>query len=96
MALEFLKRDIFNINKYFEHLGVQVFGLRDCFKFVTHQSLLEENYGQVFESMASKDDTKNELFMDINIPQTLFDFNIQDLDRMLDERIYEDMEELEN
>ena len=33
--------------------------------------------------------------MDINIPQTLFEFNFEELDRILEQRIYDDLEEVE-
>lgn len=35
MALEFLKRDIFNINVFYQNCGVKVFYLRDLFQIIT-------------------------------------------------------------
>ena len=45
--------------------------------------------------MSGQEENQHELFMDINIPQTLFEFNFEELDRILEQRIYDDLEEVE-
>jgi serine/threonine-protein kinase RIO1 len=42
LALEFLKRDLFNINNYFKQRGIIVFKLRDIFKNITDHEMVSE------------------------------------------------------
>ncbi len=39
LAIEFLKRDIYNINSFFRNKGVVVFRLRDIFRYVSDRNL---------------------------------------------------------
>ena len=93
MAIEFLKRDIYNMNYYFKNLGVLVFKLRDIFRFITDFKLKEDGIQSFIEDMILNanekiDETEEkkdiELFMGINIPRTLFELNMADLDRILE------------
>ena len=42
LAIEFLKRDIYNINKYFMEQDVMVFSMREIFRFITDRNLKDE------------------------------------------------------
>lgn len=42
MAIEYLKRDIYNINYFFKNKGVIVFSLREIFKYITDSSITEK------------------------------------------------------
>lgn len=93
MAIEFLKRDIYNMNYYFGNLGVLVFKLRDVFRFITDFKLKEEDVEPFIADMIlnanekgdeSEEKKEIELFMGINIPRTLFELNMKDLDRILE------------
>merc|ERR1712113_284365 len=39
LAFEFLKRDIYNVNFYFNKLGIPVFPLKDIFKFIVDKEM---------------------------------------------------------
>lgn len=42
MAIEFLKRDLYNVNLFFKSKGVLVFKLRSLFRFMTDQGITDE------------------------------------------------------
>ena len=42
LAIEYLKRDIYNINKYFGEQGVMIFSLREMFRYITDKSIENE------------------------------------------------------
>ena len=41
MAIEYLKRDIYNVNYFFKNKGVIVFSLRKIFKYITDSSITD-------------------------------------------------------
>lgn len=44
MAIEFLKRDIFNMNRFFKNQNVLVFKLVEIFKLVSDLKLSDEKF----------------------------------------------------
>ena len=77
LAIEYLKRDIYNINKYFGEQGVMIFSLREMFRYITDKSIENEQQEQQrIDEMIEKalninteEDRKEfESFMDVNIP----------------------------
>lgn len=94
MAIEFLKRDIYNTNEYFKKHGVIVFKLRDVFKFITDSSLKEESEDDAINTMIDgvKDldeeyvDQDAEVFMGVNIPRSLHDMDLY----MMEKHIFQD------
>ena len=90
MAIEFLKRDIYNINEYFKKLGVTVFRLRDLFRFITDSSLKgeeeeEEQVSKMIDTVRELDedyiDQDAELFMGINIPRSLHELDLYTIEK---------------
>lgn len=49
MAIEFLKRDLYNMNLYFKSNSVLVFKLRSLFRFITDKNLVD--YETKFQNM---------------------------------------------
>ena len=68
---------------------MKVFKLRSLFKFVTDQSFadMDEKIKDMIQEVEEKgfdtDKELQEIFMGINIPRSLFEFDYLDLDRML-------------
>lgn len=91
LAIEFLKRDLYNTNLYFKQQGVLIFKLRSLFRFVTDSKLKEEDEESKIDEMIKEaeehgednEEDLKEIFMGINIPRSLFEFDYLDLDRML-------------
>lgn len=91
LAIEFLKRDLYNTNLYFKQHGVLIFKLRSLFRFVTDSKLKEEDEEGKIDEMIKEaeehgednEEDLKEIFMGINIPRSLFEFDYLDLDRML-------------
>ena len=90
-AIEYLKRDLFNLNAFFSKQKVAVFSLAMLFNFVTDQTLkgqdierslemmVEDVKGKSIEALKHEDD----LFMGTNIPRTLFDIEIEEVEKMI-------------
>lgn len=82
-ALEFLRKDCMNVNKFFLKNGVSVLSNKELFEFVTDQSMNEVNVEDSIErlmekaSLRSPDDLTSEeqveaqVFMNTFIPQSL-------------------------
>ena len=89
-SFEFLKRDIHNINFYFNRLGLAVFKLRSIFEFVIDRNLTPEMRGERIEEMIEHsiedmemDPSKKEfeVFLGVNIPTNLFDIDLDTMER---------------
>lgn len=89
MAIEFFKRDIYNINEYFKKNGVIVFKLRDIFNFATDTNLKnegeEERIHEMIDSVKDMDgeyvDHDAEIFMGVNIPRSLHDIDLYTMEK---------------
>lgn len=89
-ALEFLKRDIFNLNLYFNKKGIAVFRLSMIFDFIIDRKLTPENRENKIEEMIENsledlnlDPSKKEfeVFLGVNIPTSLYDMDIMQMER---------------
>ena len=73
---EFLKRDIININNFFKKLKVNVFPVRQIFRWTTDYTILEESEENFLDIMMDEsidfEDTQTDLnaFLNTNIPRT--------------------------
>lgn len=89
MAIEFLKRDMYNVNEYFKKHGVIVFKLRDIFHFVTDTNIKEEEEDDkiniLIDSVKDIDgeyiDQDAEVFMGVNIPRSLHDIDLYTMEK---------------
>jgi RIO kinase 1 len=85
LAFEFLKRDIYNINFYFNKLGIPVFSLSKIFEFIVDKELDVADKKSVIEKMMEwalddmeEDPEKKEFesFLGVNVPRNLFDLDL--------------------
>lgn len=90
-AIEYLKRDLFNLNAFFSKQKVAVFSLAMLFNFVTDQTLKGQDIERSLEMMVEDVKEKSiealkhedDLFMGTNIPRTLFDIEIEEVEKMI-------------
>lgn len=87
-ALEFLRRDIYNVNNYFKRQGVLVFGLRQVFDFIVdlnlkrgdEQAALNKLIDNRYESTAEEE----KVFASSYIPRNLNQLSIQEAEEHID------------
>lgn len=90
LALEFLKRDLRNINNYYRSAGVNVFKLRSFFEFVVDKAQdfgVERQLQKLkFESMKQSDSPEDEQqFMLNSIHRSLFDIPLDKLEEVIED-----------
>lgn len=96
-ALDFLRRDIYNVNQYFHKNKVRTFSLKSVFDYITDinikttkeslESLIELN--KDFD--ADKFKEEENVFASIYIPRTLEEMDIKDIERDLLNKAKEDL-----
>jgi RIO kinase 1 len=87
-SFEFLKRDIYNINKYYEKLGVNIFKFKSLFNIITDPKLTAEDVEQLIEEM------KDEAMENPDTDKEINDFLLYEIPRTLS--IYSEIEEINN
>lgn len=85
-AFEFLKRDIHNINIYYNKLGLSTFKIKSFFNFVSDPKLAPENEDEEIEKMM------NEAMENPDLPNELSEFLLFEIPRSLS--MYEDLDEI--
>ncbi|XP_049851294.1 serine/threonine-protein kinase RIO1-like [Schistocerca gregaria] len=82
-ALEFLRRDAENVNRYFRKKGVLTVTSRDLFEFVCDLSILEDQMEDTISTLQARSDAsltgeqevEQNVFMKSFIPRTLFEIS---------------------
>jgi len=87
-ALDFLRRDIYNVNFYFKKNKVQTFSVKDVFDYVTDCNITKENEKQELEALIGKKkeigngkEDDDEIFKDIFIPRTLQEVEVRQAEK---------------
>jgi RIO kinase 1 len=91
-ALDFLRRDIYNVNLYFKKYKVQTFRVKEIFDFITDCNITKETEKQeltkMIESWKEKVNTgqagreeDDEIFKDIHIPRTLNEIDMKQAEK---------------
>ena len=92
LAFEFLKRDIYNINFYFNKLGIPVFPLGEIFQFIVDKKLsidkkktyIEKMIENSLEDMEKDPEKKDfEVFLGMNIPTNLYEMDLMAIEKEL-------------
>lgn len=91
LALEFLKRDLRNLNHYYRQQGVQTFHLRDLFDYVRNKKLSDPTekttrIEQMMSKAVSHQETEEEelAFLLTEIPKSLAEIPPDELEKVLD------------
>lgn len=90
LSIEFLKRDMRNINNYYKHLGIHIFKIRSMFDFITDKNLSDEEVEDSLENMMDEalemSDTEEEIlqFLASDIPRSLADIPLDKLEEELE------------
>lgn len=90
LALEFLKRDLRNLNHYYRQHGVMTFRLSDMFDYVRDRSAESSDSRMRIESMMAmsmaepESEATERAFMTANIPRSLGEIADDRLEKMLD------------
>ena len=94
-ALDFLRKDIVNVNKFFKQGGVATMNLRELYDFVTDESIKKEEEEEyllkaqekialrVKEGISVNDEIDEQVFLQSYIPRTLAELEI-DVDKQMD------------
>lgn len=86
-ALEFLRRDILNVNAYFKKKQVITFSLRQCFDFITDISIVSGTENDLLEGFIMNHSEVNEqddqIFAGIYIPRTLGELSLKTVEDSL-------------
>ena len=97
-SLEFLKRDIFNTNAYFDKMGVEVFKCKSIFDYVTKKRAFSEaeivkRYDTMKEEAMENPDTEQQrnVFLMYRVPRSLLNMSIDMINGKL-EQLKEDMD----
>ena len=92
LAFEFLKRDIYNINFYFNKLGISVFPFGKIFQFIVDKKLTIDKKKDFIEKMIenslqdmNEDPEKKEfeVFLEMNIPTNLYEMDLLEIEKKL-------------
>lgn len=81
-SLEFLKRDIHNINNYFSKMGVNVYPLRQVFDFIVdlQKAVVEDLISQMEAKRADYDQNQDNIFVGSYIPRNLDEIDIEQIE----------------
>lgn len=90
MALEFLRRDIVNMNNFFKKNGVKVFKLKQIYQFSTDEKLDSAHKKSFIDMMISQAEERNDeydedesFFMNQNLFRNLNEVDLSLLDRIV-------------
>ena len=84
-ALDFLRRDLLNVNNFFKKKNVLVFGLKQIFDFVTTIDLpkdqLDKRLQELIETRQIDTPEEEQVFMGTFIPRTLQELSIKQIEK---------------
>lgn len=92
LAFEFLKRDIYNVNFYFNKLGIPIFPLGEIFKFIVDKEMtagkkkvfIEQMIENALDDIEMDPEKKEfEVFLGVSIPTNLFDMDLDQIEEEL-------------
>lgn len=84
-ALDFLRRDLLNVNNFFKKKNVLVFGLKQIFDFVTTINLpkdqVDKRLQELIETRQIDTPEEEQVFMGTFIPRTLQELSIKQIEK---------------
>ncbi|KAL4471668.1 hypothetical protein ABPG74_008561 [Tetrahymena malaccensis] len=90
-SLEFLRRDIVNVNMYFKKKNVITFSLRDIFDFITDINIVPGTEATILEELITKENRDTEqdekIFAGMYIPRTLAEVSFKNIEANIDKNI---------
>lgn len=92
-ALDFLRRDCFNVNNFFRKKGVLTFKLKQVFDFVTQLSVkdVQAELDLLIKSREIDTEEEEKVFMGVYIPRTLQEVSVKQAEKDLENQENEEI-----